>query len=219
MVGESDGLSDFFVKTYLYVSLTFFNYQISGKITRLAATGLYCLLTLASCQTPAENSTEPNAYYDVKGFVQSQIELLSRQQPTIEKTMIVGQDEEKRTTKEVDWKKELELFLQADINKPAYRLSYAVQHPDSLTYEYTLQTEEDLPVRFLKVVLDKDSGKPTLIEAKISSKNKLYESEKNLLMQCEERTGVWRIISYQIEGFQELVISDRKPFEVRVVVP
>lgn len=180
---------------------------------------MYFLLILSSCQTPAETSTEPNAYYDVKGFVQSQIHLLSQQKPTIEKTMVVGQDEEKRTTKAVDWKKELELFLQSDINKPAFRQSYATERPDSLTYTYKIQTGEDLPVRFLKVVLDKNSGKPALIEAKISSKNKLYESEKNLAMRCEEKAGVWRVASYQIRGFQELVISDRKPFDVRVVVP
>ncbi len=201
------------------MSFTIFRNPISGKITRTAVTSLYFLLILSSCQTPAETSTEPNAYYDVKGFVQSQIHLLSQQKPTIEKTMVVGQDEEKRTTKAVDWKKELELFLQSDINKPAFRQSYATERPDSLTYTYKIQTGEDLPVRFLKVVLDKNSGKPALIEAKISSKNKLYESEKNLAMRCEEKAGVWRVASYQIRGFQELVISDRKPFDVRVVVP
>ncbi len=179
---------------------------------------LYFLILFSACQTPTETRTGPNAYYDVKSFVQNQIKLFSQQQPLIEKTMVVGGDEEKRSTKEVDWQKELELFLQADINKPAYRLSYATTRPDSLTYEYTLQTEEDLPVRFLKVVLDKENGKPAAIEAKISSENKLYESEKNLSMRCEEKAGNWQITTYQIKGFQELVISDRKPFDVRVVI-
>ena len=201
------------------MSLTNFNNLISEKGRNFVAIGCWVLLGLTSCQTPAETSTEPNAYYDVKGFVQNQIQFLSQQQPMIEKTMVVGKDEEKRTTREVDWKKELELFLQADINKPAFRLSYVTERPDSLTYEYKIQTEEDLPVRFLKIILDKESGKPALIEAKISSKNKLYESEKNLAMRCEEKAGVWRVASYQIKGFQELVISDRKPFDVRVVVP
>ncbi|GHB53643.1 hypothetical protein GCM10007390_03080 [Persicitalea jodogahamensis] len=179
----------------------------------------FCFLVLFSaCQTPAETRTEPNAYYDVENFVQNQIKLFSQQQPSIEKTMVVGEDEEKRNTRAVDWQKEMELFLQADINKPAYRLSYATARPDSLTYEYRLQTEEDLPVRFLKVVLDEDNGKPAVIEAKISSENKLYESEKNLSMRCEERAGIWQITSYRIQGFQELVISDRKPFDVRVIV-
>jgi len=211
--------SPFYVKTYYYVSITIFNEVNRGKSRRFLFVGLCTLLALTSCQNPAETTTEPNVYYDVEGFVQSQIQLLSQQQPTIEKTMVVGQDEEKRTTKAVDWKKEFELFLQADINKPAFRQSYATQRPDSLTYAYTIRTGEDLPVQFLKVILDKNSGKPALIEAKISSKNKLYESEKNLSMRSEAKAGVWRVASYQIKGFQELVISDRKPFDVRVTVP
>ena len=176
------------------------------------------LLTLAACQTPAETRTEPNAYYDVKGFVENQIQLLGQRQPAIEKTMVVGQEQEKRSTRDVNWQKELELFVQADINKPAFRLSYATQRPDSLTYEYRLQTEEDLPVRFLKVVLDKSSRKPALIQAQIQAENKLYESQKNLSLRCAEEDGHWQVVSYQIEGFQELVISDRKPFDVRVEV-
>ncbi len=176
------------------------------------------LLLLSACQTPAEKSDEPPVYYDVKGFVENQIQLLNQQKPTVAKTMVVGSDEEKRSTNEVNWQRELELFVQADINKPAYRQSYAIARPDSLTYEYTIQTQEDLPVRFLKVVLDKPNGQPTLIEARILAQNKLYESEKNLLMRCAQKSGDWRVASYQIKGFQELVISDRKPFEVRVEI-
>jgi len=201
------------------VSITIFEKINSGKSRSLLLISFYFLLALTACQNSAKTTTEPNAHYDVEGFVQGQIQLLSQQQPTIQKTMVVGQDEEKRTTKAVDWKKEFELFLQADINKPAFRQSYATQRPDSLTYAYTIRTGEDLPVQFLKVILDKNSGQPALIEAKISSKNKLYESEKYLSMRSEEKAGVWRVASYQIKGFQELVISDRKPFDVRVTVP
>ncbi len=176
------------------------------------------LVLLSACQTPTEENQAPPVYYDVKGFVQNQIQLLNQQKPRVEKTMVVGNDEEKRSTKEVDWRKEFELFVQADINKPAYRQSYAIARPDSLTYEYTILTKEDLPVRYLKVVLDKPNGQPTLIEAKILAENKLYESEKNLLMHCAQKSGDWRVTSYQIKGFQELVISDRKPFDVRVEI-
>lgn len=176
------------------------------------------LLLFSACQTPAEKSDQPPVYYDVKGFVENQIQLLNQQKPTVAKTMVVGSEEEKRSTNEVNWQRELELFVQADINKPAYRQSYATARPDSLTYEYTIQSQEDLPVRYLKIVLDKPNGQPTLIEARILAQNKLYESEKNLLMRCAQRSGDWRLLSYQIKGFQELVISDRKPFEVRVEI-
>lgn len=197
-----------------------FDFLLNKKIVSRLNAGIILgvFLLLSACQTPTAKNDEPAVYYDVKGFIQNQIQLLNQQRPTVEKTMVVGRDEEKRSTKEVDWKKELELFVQADINKPAYRQSYAIARPDSLTYEYTIKTQEDLPVRYLKVVLDKPDGQPTLIEAKILAQNKLYESEKNLLMRCAQKSGDWRVTSYQIKGFQELVISDRKPFDVRVEV-
>ena len=196
-----------------------FDFPLNKKIADWLNAGILslgALFLLSACQTPAEKNDDPPVYYDVKGFVKNQIQLLTQEKPTVEKTMVVGNDQEKRSTQEVDWQKELELFVQADINKPAYRQSYAIARPDSLTYEYTVQTKEDLPVRYLKVVLDKPNGQPTLIEAKILAQNKLYESEKNLLMRCAQKSGDWRVASYQIKGFQELVISDRKPFDVRV---
>lgn len=196
-------------------------FPLNKKLAGWLSAGIVSLgivLFLAGCQTPAEKNDQPAVYYNVKGFVENQIQLLNRQKPTVEKTMVVGSDQEKRTTNEVNWQKELELFVQADINKPAYRQSYAIARPDSLTYEYTIQTQEDLPVRYLKIVLDKPDGQPALIEAKILAQNKLYESEKNLLMRCAQKSGDWRVASYQIKGFQELVISDRKPFDVRVEI-
>ncbi len=179
---------------------------------------LSLLVLVTACQTSAETEQLPDVYFDVKGFVENQIVLLNKQKPTIEKTMVVGTDKETRRTNEVNWQRELELFIQADLNKPAFRQSYGIAQPDPLTFEYTIKTEEDLPVRYLKVVLDQPNGRPTLIEAKVVAKNKLYESEKNLLMRCAEQAGAWRVSVYEIKGFQELVISDRKPFDVRVAV-
>jgi|GEM_PF-524394 hypothetical protein len=181
--------------------------------------GLLLLTVLSSCQTSEEGKDEPNVYYDLKEFVEGQIETMSQEKPTITKKMIVGDKEEVRSTTTVDWKKELELFIQADLNKNAYKLSYATNRPDSLTYEYVLKTEEDLPVRRLKIVLDEATQKPALVEALILSENKLYESERNLQLRCGLRNGAWRVTSYHIQGFQELAIGDRKPFDVKVEIP
>jgi hypothetical protein len=180
---------------------------------------LLCLLGwMAACQAPAEKQEGPNRYYDVKGYVQEQIDLLTAQKPTVNKKMVVSGEQEQRSTAEVDWQKELELFVQADINKSAYQNSYAINRPDSVTYEYQIQTEEDLPVRRLKIVLDEPDGKPVLIEARLLSENKLYESEKNLVLRSGPQGDSWRVQSYRIQGFQELIISSRKPFDVQVTI-
>lgn len=130
------------------------------------------------------------------------------------KAMQVDGEEEVRTTKEVDWAQELELFVQADINKPAYRLSYTTARPDSLTYEYRIRPGEDLPVRYLRIKLNAPQGQPEEIEAKIQTENKLYQSEKNLLLRSGAVEGTWRVQFYRIQGYQELVVSERKPFAI-----
>ncbi len=180
---------------------------------------LLCFLGyMAACQSPAEKQQESNLYYDVKGYVQTQIDLLNKQKPVVNKLMVVSGEQEKRSTAEINWQKELELFVQADINKPAYRNSYAINRPDSVTYEYRVQTGEDLPVRTLKIVLNEPGGSPVLIEARLLSENKLYESEKNLVLRSGQQGGTWRVQSYRVRGFQELAISSRKPFDVQATI-
>jgi Zn-dependent metalloprotease len=180
--------------------------------------GYFSLYLMMSCQPPAEKEQEPNLYYDVEGFIRDQIELLNQKKPMVTKQMVVSGVQEARTTKEVDWSKELELFIQADINKPAYRQSYTIQQPNPLTFEYVLNSEEDLTVRHLKVILNDSTGRPSRLEARLLSQNKLYESEKNLELTCADRNGVWQIVSYRIQGFQELITSSRKPFIIQVKV-
>ncbi len=173
------------------------------------------LSTVLACQSPGPTQQQPNLYYDVAGFITGQVQLLAQQSPSVKKTMMVNGEEEVRTTQEVDWDQELELFLQTDLNKPAYRLSYITSRPDSLTYEYKIRPDEDLPVRYLRVKLDAPGGKPEEIQARLLTENKLYQSEKNLLLRSGAVGGTWRVKSYQIQGYQELAISDRKPFAIR----
>jgi hypothetical protein len=182
-----------------------------------ALTFAFFVAVATACQSPESTQSQPNAYYDVAGFVTGQIGVLSSQRPTVTKAMEVSGEEES-TTREVDWTRELELFMQADINKPAYRYSYTTTRPDSLTYLYTVRPGEDLPVRYLRVKLHSPDGNPREIEAKVLTQNKLYQSEKQLLLRCGDVRGTWRVLSYQIRGFQELAIAERKPFAVRAEV-
>lgn len=157
-------------------------------------------------------------YYDLKGFIESQISVLNKVRPEVIKTMSVSGKNETRTSREMDWKKELELFVQADINKPAYSKSYSITKPDSLTVLYTLSSGESLPVRFLKIEMDKISGMPVLIQAQLRSENKLYQSEKNIEMHGSVQGGQWHLNTYAIKGYQKLATMDKKAFEISAKV-
>jgi hypothetical protein len=177
-----------------------------------------CLLVLIllSCDSGKSEETEGD-FYNLKGFVTGQIELLTELRPTVNKKMMVGDSVETRETVSIDWEKELELFAQADLNRPANRLIYETIQ-DSTSITYTLKKDEDAPVRFLKITLNANSENPVKVEAKLNTKNQLYESEKNLLLNAREVDGQWRIQSYKVSGFQDLVISERKPFQIEAVI-
>ncbi|GAB3887540.1 hypothetical protein [Spirosoma agri] len=177
-----------------------------------------CLLfsLFASSCTDSVQQNQPNVYYDVSGFVKHQISDLSAQKPLVHKTVAINarQDQENKT--DVNWTRELELFTQADINKPALRNSYQIARPDSLTYQYTLKrSEERLTVRSLNVRLDAVTHQPRLIEAVLQTSNPLYSSERHLLLESGPATGQqWRVQHYKVAGYQKLPYFDKNEFLV-----
>jgi len=178
--------------------------------------GIIFLLT--SCDSPQERQSKVKNYYDLKGFIETQISMLNQEKPEVTKMMKVSDKQETRSSKDVDWKKELELFSQADINKPAYSKSYEIEKPDSATVIYTLKKEETLPVRYVKIILDKKSGNPISIQALLRAENKLYQSEKNISLSGLIQNNRWILQSYSIRGYQKLATMDKKLFDISAQV-
>jgi hypothetical protein len=176
---------------------------------------LLSAVLLTACDTASQQTTKP-VYYDVAGYVDSQIKALETARPMVQKQAQLGSETQPISTTAINWSRELDLFRQADLNKPAFRSSYAIARPDSLTYRYTLKpTEEALTVRTLTVQLDSATRQPRRIEATLVTKNPLYNSERHLLLESgtTSQRG-WGIRQYQIRGFQHLRVSDKNTFVV-----
>ena len=172
------------------------------------------LTTLAACQ-PQTDSNQVKSYFDLKGFTETQIRELNKRKPTIEKKMVLDNESDSRQTNEINWSKELDLFVQADINKQASQLSYATTQATPRTNFYTLKKGENWPVQSLKVTFDDKTQMPSLIEVVLKEENKLYDSEKLLRLTCGMRPeGVWLIKTYEISGSQQLSLTDKKKFSI-----
>ncbi len=169
-----------------------------------------CLILIGCTESSTENT--PKYYYDLAGFINQQISQLTKNQPIIQKNLLIGEKTEIMQTKDIDWKKELELFLQADLNKQSYQLSYTQDSTQS-TVVYHLKKGEKLPVKTLKIEFDEEKS-PKHIEALMQVENYLYKSEKTLLMDLDKQ----RLKNYQIEGWQELFIGKKKGFKVVGVI-
>jgi len=176
------------------------------------------VLLIYSCNSEIQDKqNQEKRFYDVAGFVSQQVAQLNDAKPRVLKMTVMGTETNQIITTDIDWKKELELFSQADINKPAFRQSYSANRPDSSTYLYVSKEGDRLPVRQLKIVVD-SLNSPVSIEAIVKSENKLYTSEKTIAMSCEQSGKGIRISSYRVKGFQKLVMMEKKPFLIDATI-
>jgi hypothetical protein len=182
---------------------------------------LLVTLSITACsEGNTAQRTEKPVYFDVAGYVKGQIDALTKQRPGVAKRTQMGEKVEQQTTRTINWSRELELFTQADINKPALRNSYTIGRPDSLTYQYTLKPgEKNLTVRSLTVKLDSLTRQPRRIDALLTTENSLYTSERQITLESGHRPASnWGITHYRMQGFQHLRISDRNTFDVEGTV-
>lgn len=169
---------------------------------------------VAACDNEAQQAKQPDLYYDVATFVKGQIATLNALKPTVSKALDVRGQHQTQKTNAVNWSHELELFAQADINKPAFRNSYRVSRPDSLTYQYKLKPGEKLTVQLLRVRLDSATRQPRRIEALLTTTNVLYNSERRILLESGLAGGKWQVQHYSMDGFQQLTFFAKNDFSV-----
>lgn len=165
----------------------------------------FCALFNACNEKVKENQAK--RYFDLKGFIEKQIKTLNNQKPIVQKTIIMADILENQPIKTIDWAKELELFIQADLNKPAFVQSYQVDS-SSVSMKYTLKETEKLPVKYLYIRKVGEDG--ISIEAFTNNDNYLYQTERLLKMSLKNN----QVIDYQIDGFQKIIFGNKKVFKI-----
>jgi hypothetical protein len=167
---------------------------------------LSLMIGFSACQSESAEM-KVDKYYDLKGLVERQIEALKTEKPKVQKNILVNENAENQTVDSLDWSKELEFFIQADLNKPAFVSSYRVDS-SSMSVKYFLKETEKLPVKFLEVNRMGEDG--VEIRALVSNSNYLYDTERNLKLSLKQG----QLIDYQIDGFQKVVFGKKKMFKV-----
>ena len=180
---------------------------------QLAAAGL--LLLLAGCNAP--ESTTPSgvspaagrttAYFPLKAYLDAQAARLNQQHPAVTKQVrLRGEAPETTRVPRVDWNRELQIFYQADLNKPALRGAYAVDSGTTAggarQYTYTRKAGFGNPVTVLRV--EQDGTGVRAVSATLAQTNPLFSSQKKMELRAQHGT----ITSYQVKGVQKLILFD-----------
>lgn len=128
---------------------------------------IFVLGMLLACGT-SEKSIQKNTYFAWSAFLKQQINGYANSNQKVHKTVVLDGKKEVKIVSNLDWEKEFALYLEADLNKPAYEKSY-----DNLSepgfYWYSLKKDENLPVKKMIIHLDAVE-RPAKVEIEISQK-------------------------------------------------
>jgi hypothetical protein len=137
----------------------------------------FFVLSLAACQQK-EISNKQIEYVDLQGFFSAEANRLNSQKPTFTKTVCInGKKESKVLNNTIDWEKELSVFKDADINKPAFKGKYQITKLANKTI-YTSNSKNAL-VKRIELDFD-DTKKPMGIRIFQLTKNMIYQSTDTL---------------------------------------
>ena len=149
-------------------------------------------------------------YFDLSGFIKKEAERLTKANTEISKTAFLNGEEEKKKIVISDWEKELNSFIEADINKKSFLGKYTADstvEADKWSVKYSAQ-KENLRTRELTIVYDKDRN-PVKINAVLYTGNILYTSHQQLSYEPEK--GFW------ISGKQTIRFLEPDTFSISTI--
>ena len=141
-------------------------------------------------------------YFDLKSYFQNLADSLNKTNLFVEKTVAKNEVKEEKNIKITDWKNEFALFIDADINKSAWKDSYTKDSTaSSLNY---IAKNEDLKTRSIFIIMD--NGKPKQIIIKTRVDNLLYHGEETLTYNDGD--------SYEIKKHQKVILLGLNDYRI-----
>lgn len=170
-------------------------------------TALFISLAISAC---SENTSAfEKQYIDLRSVIEQAISTNQNQQPTFVKEVLIDGESETITTKQIDWSKELEVFLSADLNKRDYLNKYKIDSTKNQV-KYSLLPEMESAVKDVTIFFD-STASISRINALLKTNNFLYDSERELSILFETN----KLVSYEVSGWQQLFIGGKKQYSIR----
>ena len=134
------------------------------------------ILCCQACKPAIKETGATLKYFDLKGFFNADTARLNKLSPTVLKTVSHNKDSQTKEVKIDNWGRELSLFIDADINKPAWQNSYSITS-DSSTLIYK---SKDPALKMLEMIIKHDKQKVKWILIFNNTSNMLYTTTEKL---------------------------------------
>lgn len=136
--------------------------------------------TVQSCKPDLSRNTETK-FFDLKKYFTDESVRLNKLNPLVTKSANYNANTETKKVHIADWKTELGIFIESDINKPAWKTSYRTSNSDYITTYAAI--DSGLKTQYIIIKRQNDKVKLVLIynHSRTTLFGKvLYESRENL---------------------------------------
>ncbi|MEX2567258.1 MAG: hypothetical protein WD431_15050 [Cyclobacteriaceae bacterium] len=175
------------------------------------------VIFLFSCKEekklPYANPTQIDAYFSTTEFLEKEIRELTG--VPVKKVISINEEQEsvEFSPSEEEWRKELDVFFQADINKAALASAYHTQESDSLLI-HSLKQGEDANIKEIQIV--KKRGKVFSLKILSVKNNLFYNSEVTGRIIMGKQLD--KIKSYSLKGRQKVWFLPENRMELKAEV-
>ena len=159
---------------------------------------------VAACK-PEIKDNGTAKYFDLKKYFTDEAVRMEKLHSTVLKTVNYnGKPEQKKITV-TNWKRELGLFIESDINKPAWKDSYRV----TTQHDSTIYTAIDTNLRTRSVLIVAKANQVKLIAISNFTKNMLYQTKDVLAYYPDSVYQIEKHQSVRILGSNNYLITGK----------
>lgn len=171
----------------------------------------FILSATKSCIYKTPQSQEPQIYFSLHQFIQTQVAKLDSSKPTFNKTVVNEGKKASQSLQIKEWKKELRMFEEANINKPAFKDMYVVKDSTAQNRVFKIYRSKDKNFHTQFLLIEYDAAKQIkMIQVLYQTNDFLFQSKRDLQLICEN--GLLK--SYSIEGHQNNLFSGKYDYEI-----
>lgn len=164
------------------------------------------ILCCSACKPDIKETGATLKYFDLKGFFEADIAHLKKLKPTVSKTVMHNGASENKKVKIDNWSQELNLFMDADINKPAWQNSYSITADSS----FIIYQSKDPALKMLEMVIMRDKQKVKWIL--------IYNHTTNMLYTTTEKLTYYPDSVYLIEKQQHVRLRGNNFYRIEGVI-
>ena len=180
-------------------------YIFSSQFLRSLIVVCVLVFTNFSCIPPDIKETADTQFFDLKGFLDTQVNVLEEKGFSVtKKTNLQGKLSEKKV-QDIEWKDEFAFFYASDINTPQLRDRYKIEKTPK---KWSFKTdEENLTVKEMEIYFENenDTSFGNVKEILILQKDKNILYENNRALRFKVANGVLEI--YSINGSENVILN------------